>query len=611
MPTSSPAKDESHPHSVPTAAFSSTPSRSNRLHRSPVTSRKSPLSSRKRQAKQPLHIRMNLTETQMDKITDAFTNKVNDSPVRARPRIQLTPTKPPSGAQQGDSGSRRDKNRYSLSSSGDEESQQASATFSGLMPRRQGDIFSESLAERRQQHPPTPLQVADGRAPSRTPHRLPMESVSHAVSPLSPTHEGRYERAGSEQLSSNWPSPQPAWLPRGSINSHLVDENVKGAVLDMYKAWARLGSPADHADSSFRAQSLAQRPRRSKSTSDGLRRAEDFVPMSPPPPPLPAKSLSRSSGTRATESPLFSPLALYFRGQDFPSTKKGEKTLIGQNGWLERTGFASWREPKAPHKKTGILESLKKIAKDVTAEFHSNNRRSQAPVKEASVCHVRISLDAREQSLLYCELEFHLTAALNDFITAELDKGHLVPDNLKKVSDWWANQGRPKVVGFRYDLETQLQLVALHVNDFNFYGRRQSSPVEIGGLLDAMKTNARQIRIRTFCQPDSVIAKQLVDAQSLFNMINVSNLQQVALAEVAQFFKVIVERERERDQRERRVREVRKTRVSQPGEHSVDVEWRQRQGEQQQRDPCANRSVAYQVKDHSHEADQDPLPYAR
>lgn len=246
-----------------------------------------------------------------------------------------------------------------------------------------------------------------------------------------------------------------------------------------------------------------------------------------------------------------------------------------------------------------------------TAEFHSNNRRSQAPVKEASVCHVRISLDAREQSLLYCELEFHLTAALNDFITAELDKGHLVPDNLKKVSDWWANQGRPKVVGFRYDLETQLQLVALHVNDFNFYGRRQSSPVEIGGLLDAMKTNARQIRIRTFCQPDSVIAKQLVDAQSLFNMINVSNLQQVALAEVAQFFKVIVERERERDQRERRVREVRKTRVSQPGEHSVDVEWRQRQGEQQQRDPCANRSVAYQVKDHSHEADQDPLPYAR
>lgn len=226
--------------------------------------------------------------------------------------------------------------------------------------------------------------------------------------------------------------------------------------------------------------------------------------------------------------------------------------------------------------------------------------------------HVRISLDAREQSLMYCELEFHLTAALNDFITAELDKGHLVPDNLKKVSDWWAAQGRPKVVGFRYDLETQIQLVSLHVNDFNFYGRRQSNPVEITGLLDAMKTNARQMRIRTFCQPDSVVAKQLVDAQSLFNMINVSNLQQVALSEVAQFFKVIVERERERDQRERRARDVRKTHFAQPGGHSIDVGWRQRQVEhQQQRGNCESASFFLHAKDHDREADEDPLPYAR
>ncbi|KAM4066955.1 hypothetical protein HRG_000965 [Hirsutella rhossiliensis] len=592
MPSSGPFKDEVQQHSVPEAASSSTPSRSNPVHQSSARSRGSPLPSRKRQAKQPLHIRMNLTETQMDKITAAFTNKVNDSPVRARPRVEVTPAKPPSGPQQGDSGSRRNKSRYSLSSSGDEDSQKPSTTFSDLMPRRQGDIFSASLAERRQQHPPTPLQVADDHAPSRTPHRLPMESVSHAVSPLSPTQGGRYERAGSEQLSPDWPSPQTEWLPRASTNSHVVDENVNGPVLDMYRAWARLESPADYAESSFRVQSLAQRPRRSKSTSDGLRRADGFAPASPPPPPLPAKALSRSSGTRATESPLFSPLALYFRGQDFPSTKKGEKTLIGQNGWLERTGFASGRDQKVRQKKTGILESIKKIAKDMTAEFHNNNRRSQAPVKEVSVSHIRISLDAREQSLLYCELEFHLTAALNDFITAELDRGHLVPDNLKKVSDWWANQGRPKVVGFRYDLETQLQLVSLHVNDFNFYGRRQSNPVEIGGLLDAMKTNARQMRIRTFCQPDSVVAKQLVDAQSLFNMINVSSLQQAALAEVAQFFKVIVEREREREQHERRVRD------------------RQSQ-HHHQRHRCESHSVAYQSKDHDHEVDEDPLPYAR
>ena len=155
-----------------------------------------------------------------------------------------------------------------------------------------------------------------------------------------------------------------------------------------------------------------------------------------------------------------------------------------------------------------------------------------------------ISLDTREQSLLYCELEFHLTSALNDYITAEFHRGHLLPDNLKKISDNWLQKGRPRVTGFRYDLETQLELVGLHLNEFNFYGRRQSNPAEIMGLLHAMKTNARAMRVRTFCHPDSVIAKQLVDSQSLFNLVNVSNAQHLALAEIGHFVRMIVERER-------------------------------------------------------------------
>ncbi|KAG8419262.1 hypothetical protein J3458_004148 [Metarhizium acridum] len=132
---------------------------------------------------------------------------------------------------------------------------------------------------------------------------------------------------------------------------------------------------------------------------------------------------------------------------------------------------------------------------------------------------------------------------MNDYITAEFEKGHLLPDNLKKTSDSWIQQGRPRVISFRYDLETQLELVALHLKEFNFYGRRQNNPAEIMGLLHSMKVNARAIRVRTFCQPDSVIAKQLIDSQSLFNMLNVSNAQQLALAEIGRFFRMIVERE--------------------------------------------------------------------
>lgn len=179
------------------------------------------------------------------------------------------------------------------------------------------------------------------------------------------------------------------------------------------------------------------------------------------------------------------------------------------------------------------------------------------PPKKYPSSQVAISLNAREQSLLFCELEFHLSTVLNDYITIQLDKGRLVPDKFKKVADIWQQKGRPKVVGFRFDLETQIELVNLHIDDFRFYGRRQADPIEIGGLLHAMKSNARSMSIRTFCQPDSVIAKQLVDSQSLFKMLGVPESQNMALAEVAHFFKAIVDREKEH--REHRERDGRRT----------------------------------------------------
>ncbi|KAL6871603.1 hypothetical protein HDV57DRAFT_511798 [Trichoderma longibrachiatum] len=249
------------------------------------------------------------------------------------------------------------------------------------------------------------------------------------------------------------------------------------------------------------------------------------------------QSLPTSPGRRTwkgDENNLFSPLALYFRGDEFPTEKKGEKTMIGQNGWLECTDKSDPnKDRQTPQKKTGILDGIRKIAKDMS-------RRTQPAAKGSVGTRAAVSLDPREQSLLYCELEFNLTTALNMYISEELDKGHLSPDNLKRVSDEWHQKGHHKVVGFRYDLETQLELVSLHINDFSFYGRRQGNTAEIALLLNEMKTNARNMRIRTFCQPDTTVAKHLVDSQSLFNLINASASQQVALAEIARFFKLLI-----------------------------------------------------------------------
>jgi hypothetical protein len=317
-----------------------------------------------------------------------------------------------------------------------------------------------------------------------------------------------------------------------------------------------------------------------KSTAEGLQpRSVDAV----PPPQRVDQDAFRGgeeySIKLVEDSPMFSPFPFYFQDSDGAPEKKGEKTLIGLDGWLEKTDQDADKGKKNALRKLGIWDGFKKMAKDVvslcvnltfsaqpanSAQTDLQGKRLQsAMAKEISFeTELTISLNAREQSLLYGELEYHLSSALNTFITLQLEKGRLATDKLKKIVDGWLAQGRPRVVGFRYDLETQIELVILHAEPlaggngtgcyFVFCGRRQGNPSEIAGLLQTMRVNARAMRVRTYCQPDSVIAKQLVDSRSLFDMLGVDKNASACLTEIADFFQVCRDREEEKRERERK-----------------------------------------------------------
>jgi hypothetical protein len=140
-------------------------------------------------------------------------------------------------------------------------------------------------------------------------------------------------------------------------------------------------------------------------------------------------------------------------------------------------------------------------------------------------------------------LEFLLTTVLNEYITEEFNEGRLEADRLKRVAEEWQRKGHPKVVGFRYDLETQLDLVRMHLHHFRFYSRAATTAA-ITAAIDTMRSNARVMRVRTFCVPDTVIAKQLLDSQTLFHILGAFAEKHVKLAEIVGFFKAGLERER-------------------------------------------------------------------
>ncbi|KAI9898135.1 hypothetical protein N3K66_006495 [Trichothecium roseum] len=427
----------------------------------------------------------------MDKITDAFTSRVEGSP----PKVS------------------HQRNKYSLDSSTIEET-----SSSGSMPPRESSL-SGTLADRRQGAAPAPIIVTNQRGPVVAPRRVRMEGVDDGVSPLSPRQMYEAGRAGYQTASSTYsPTDEPSeyWQ---SANMQRASRTVDPFYTVPHDLQRREASPERKLGSPIK---MAQRD---ETHASG---------------PLP--------------SALWSPFPFYFRGESFPSERKGQKDMFGQHGWLERTDADTGKGKKiGAGKKLGLIESIKKIAKDMATDFNQPSRRfTTADAKEIAnaTTHLAISLDPREQSLFDCELEYHLTDALNTYIISQFEKGRLSTEKLARINDTWIARGRPRVVAFRYDLETQLDLVAAHAPDFVFYGRRQGQPAEIAGLLHTLKVNARALRVRTFCQPDTVMAKWLIDSQSLFNLIGVGHAADAALKELAMVFRGCVDRETAARERE-------------------------------------------------------------
>ncbi|GAW27276.1 hypothetical protein SAMD00023353_9700260 [Rosellinia necatrix] len=248
--------------------------------------------------------------------------------------------------------------------------------------------------------------------------------------------------------------------------------------------------------------------------------------------------------TMEATSPLCTPLTPFIMtATGAPAgVERGTKKLFGEHGWLEDTAAASGATKTKMEKAGGFVESLKRKAREIA---DSTSFKPARTIRTSVVNRINISLDARAQSLLYCELEYNLSNALDAYIQTQLNSGRLEPSKLNRIADAWTQKGRPKVISFRYDLETQINLVMAHINEFRFYGRLQADGLAAtAGLLYAMKSNARSMRVRTFCQPDSVIAKHILDSQNLLCLLGCPETTQRPLEEVAQFFKVAVDRRR-------------------------------------------------------------------
>lgn len=160
----------------------------------------------------------------------------------------------------------------------------------------------------------------------------------------------------------------------------------------------------------------------------------------------------------------------------------------------------------------------------------------------------RVSLTPPEQAKLYSEVELMICATANHFLKHQQYRGRIAPATLAKVTQGWASKNRPQVLEFRYDQQTQRDLVLYNIKAFRFHGPDADDPIVLNSMMHAWKHLGKDMSIRTFCTPDSVVRKHMFDINKLLEMLGAPDVMVQAYQEVESATRTLLnQRSKERE----------------------------------------------------------------
>ncbi|KGO75498.1 hypothetical protein PITC_082050 [Penicillium italicum] len=196
--------------------------------------------------------------------------------------------------------------------------------------------------------------------------------------------------------------------------------------------------------------------------------------------------------------------------------KRFTKILFGKKGYLE--------DNEGPRNKKfrfikEALEMGHSTIGNIKGMFWDDNRALIGSSKPSIVTEntAPITLNTDVQSILYAEIENMITHAANEFLMKEYYDGHLSTSSLLKVKRRWENKHMPGVPEFRFDQTTQCRLIRANRQHIKFGST--SNGLGPDTILRNWKKICKNMSIRTFVAPDSVIKKHIHDILGLLEIL--------------------------------------------------------------------------------------------
>lgn len=124
-------------------------------------------------------------------------------------------------------------------------------------------------------------------------------------------------------------------------------------------------------------------------------------------------------------------------------------------------------------------------------------------------------------------------------------------ESLTKVTQYWTTKNRPQVIEFMFDQATQRDLVLYNLKTFRFYGSNAENVVLMNSMMQSWKALAREMSVRTFCAPDSVIRRHMQDCYKILELLGAPLVTFLAFQEIqVKALKTMREEQKKRDEYE-------------------------------------------------------------
>lgn len=143
-----------------------------------------------------------------------------------------------------------------------------------------------------------------------------------------------------------------------------------------------------------------------------------------------------------------------------------------------------------------------------------------------------VSLDPPAQAKIYSEMELMICATANQYLMTQHLAGRMAVESVQKVLQYWASKNRPQVIEFQFDQSTQRDLVLYNIKTFRFYGPHAENAVSMNTMMLGWRALAKEMSVRTFCTPDSVVRKHMHDCYRILEMLGAPLITFLAFQEI-------------------------------------------------------------------------------